>query len=36
MEVGEREIKYTYRYTVITRMIAALRWAAMRSILMFQ
>ena len=27
---------YTYRYTVTTRMIPALRWAAMRVILMFQ
>ena len=27
---------YTYRYTVTTRMIPALRWAAMRAILMFQ
>ena len=26
---------YTYRYTVTTRMIPALRWAAMRAILMF-
>ena len=25
---------YTYRYTVITRMTPALRWAAMRAILM--
>ena len=31
---GER--LYTYRYTVTTRMISALRWAAMRAILMFQ
>ena len=28
--------KYTYRYTVTTRMTSALRWAAMRAILMFQ
>ena len=28
-------ILYTYRYPVTTRMIAALRWAAMRAILMF-
>ena len=34
MEVGEREIIYTYRYTVTTRMTPALRWAAMRAILM--
>ena len=34
-EDGEIYI-YTYRYTVITRMIPALRWAAMRAILMFQ
>ena len=27
---------YTYRYTVITRMTSALRWVAMRAILMFQ
>ena len=27
---------YTYHYTVTTRMIPALRWAAMRAILMFQ
>ena len=27
---------YAYRYTVTTRMIPALRWAAMRAILMFQ
>ena len=27
---------YTYRYTVTTRMIPALRWAAIRAILMFQ
>ena len=31
---GERRL-YTYRYTVTTRMIPALRWAAMRAILMF-
>ena len=37
MEVGEEgDYNYTYRYTVITRMIPALRWAAMRAILMFQ
>ena len=37
MEVrGEGDyILYTYRYTVTTRMIPALRWAAMRAILMF-
>ena len=29
MEVRERRL-YTYRYTVTTRMIPALRWAAMR------
>ena len=33
---GERAIIYTYRYTVTTRMIPALRWAATRAILMFQ
>ena len=32
---GEREIIY-YHYTVTTRLIPALRWAAMRAILMFQ
>ena len=26
----------TYRYTVTTRMTSALRWAAMRAILMFR
>ena len=37
MEVGgEGDYIYTYRYTVTTRMIPALRWAAMRAILMFQ
>ena len=37
MEVGgEREIMYTCRYTVTTRMTPALRWAAMRAIIMFQ
>ena len=29
-------ILYTYRYTVTTRMTPALRWAAMRGILMFR
>ena len=33
---GGRERLYTYRYTVTTRMIPALRWAAMGAILMFQ
>ena len=32
----EKEIIYTYRYTVTTRMTSALRWAAKRAILMFQ
>ena len=32
---GGRGILYTYRYTVTTKMIPALRWAAMRAILMF-
>ena len=32
---GKRERLYTYRYTVTTRMTPALRWAAMRAILMF-
>ena len=36
MEVGEEGERYTYRYNVTTRMIPALRWAAMRAILMFQ
>ena len=37
MEVGEEgDYIYTYRYTVTTRMIPALRWAVMRAILMFQ
>ena len=35
MEVGEGGRLYTYRYTVTTRMTSALRWAAMRAILMF-
>ena len=35
MEVGARGKLYTYRYTVATGMIPALRWAAMRAILMF-
>ena len=35
MEVGEEGILYTYRYTVTTRIIPALRRAAMRAILMF-
>ena len=30
-----RERLYTYRYTVTTRMTSALKWAAMRAILMF-
>ena len=33
---GGRGRIYTYRYTVTTRMIPALRWAAMRASLMFQ
>ena len=33
---GGRGRLYTYRYTVTTRMIPALRWAAMTAILMFQ
>ena len=32
---GGRGRLYTYRYAVTTRMISALRWAAMRAILMF-
>ena len=35
MKVGEREIVSIYRYTVTTRMTSALRWAAMRALLMF-
>ena len=35
MEVGGRGRLYTYRYTVTTRITPALRWAAMRAILMF-
>ena len=33
---GGRGKLYTYRYTVTTRMIPTLRWAAMRAILIFQ
>ena len=32
---GGRWILYSYPYTVTTRMTSALRWAAMRAILMF-
>ena len=32
---GGRGRLYTYRYTVTTRTTPALRWAAMRAILMF-
>ena len=32
---GGRERLYIYRYTVTTRMTSALRWAAMRAILIF-
>ena len=32
---GGRRRLYTYRCTVTTRMTPALRWAAMRAILMF-
>ena len=32
---GEKGGGVTYRYTVTTRMTSALRWAAMRAILMF-
>ena len=35
MEVGEREIIDLSLHTVTTRMTPALRWAAMRTILMF-
>ena len=35
-EMGQEEISlYTFRYTVTTRLTPALRWAAMRAILMF-
>ena len=33
---GEGGRLYNYRYTVTTRMIPALRWAAKRAMLMFQ
>jgi len=37
MEVrGKGDYNYTFRYTVATRMTSALRWAAMRTILMFR
>ena len=36
MEVGGGVDLYIYRYTVTTRMIPALRWEAIRAILMFQ
>ena len=32
---GKREIIYTYRYTVTTRITPAVRWAVMGAILMF-
>ena len=36
MEVGEeQDHNYTYRCTITTRMTPALKWAAMRDILMF-
>ena len=35
MGVGVGRRLYTYGYTVTTRMTPALRWAAMRAILMF-
>ena len=35
VEVGGGGKFYTYRYTVTTTMTSALRWAAMRAILMF-
>ena len=31
----KRVSMYTYRYIVTTRMTSALRWAAMRAVLMF-
>ena len=36
MDVEEEGDYNTYRYTVTTRTIPALRWASMRAILMFQ
>ena len=37
MEMGEEgHYKYTHRYTVTTKVTPALRWAAMRAVLMFQ
>ena len=38
MEVGGGGVGrlYTYRYTVTNRMTSALRWAAMRAILMYK
>ena len=36
MEVGGEGDYYIYRYTVTTRMIPALRWAAIRAVLMFR
>ena len=35
VEEGEYIPIDTYRYTVTTRMTSALRWAAMRAVLMF-
>ena len=35
MEMGEEGRIYTYRYTVTTSMTSALRWAALRAMLMF-
>ena len=35
MEMGKDRL-YTYRYTVTTRMIPALRRAAVRAVLMYQ
>ena len=35
MEVVEKGRLYTYRYTVTNKMTPALRWVAMRAILMF-
>ena len=36
MEVGDEGDYYTYRYAVTTRMTPALKWAVMRTILMFR
>ena len=35
LDIGGRKRLYTYRYTVTTKMIHALRWAVIKVILMF-